>query len=293
MQGVIISSHGGLFKVAADGGTVSCTARGIFRAKNITPYCGDNVEIEESAGEYVIKNILPRKNEIVRPPLANLDQLVFVCSAADPPPNLRNLDKFTAVSVYKGIMPVIVFTKSDLCDPEKYAEIYRGVFPTYCIDNLSGSGAEQLKDVLKDKFSALCGNSGVGKSSLINNLLPGVYAETGEISRKLGRGKNTTRRTDIYPLSYGGYIADTPGFAAFSTERYEIIFKDELADCFPEFSEFKDKCRFGDCSHRTEAGCAVLEALESGKINRSRHESYCEMYLEASRLKEWEHRDRR
>ena len=293
MQGVIISSYGGIFKVAAGEKIFNCSARGVLRSKKLTPLCGDRADIEVSAGEYVIKSILPRRNEIVRPPLANLDQIVFVSSSIDPPPNLCNLDKFTAVSIYKGISPVIVFTKSDIVDPEPYAKIYRDIFPTFCVDNLSHEGVNSLEKVLKDKFSALCGNSGVGKSSLINSLLPGAGVITGEISAKLGRGKNTTRRTDIYPLPYGGYIADTPGFASFSTERYDIIFKEKLADCFPEFSEYAGKCRFSDCSHRSELGCAVLEALKDGKISPSRHNSYCAMYVEAAKLKEWEFKDRR
>lgn len=293
MRGVIISACGSLFRVAADNCVYSCSARGILRAKNISPYCGDNVEIEQSAGEYVIKSILPRKNEIIRPPLANLDSIVFVCSVTDPPPNLVNLDKFTAVAVYKNISPIIVFTKCDLSDPEPYSRIYRDIFPTFCVNNLSGDGARLLEPVLKDKFSALCGNSGVGKSSLINNILPDAAAVTGEISKKLGRGKNTTRRTDIYPLPYGGYIADTPGFAAFSTERYDVIFKEDLAGCFPEFSEYIGGCRYNDCSHRSEQGCAVLEAMNNGNIDPSRHRSYVEMYREAANLKEWELKDRR
>lgn len=249
--------------------------------------------ISQSSGENVISEILPRKNEIVRPPLANLDQIVFVCASADPPPNLLNLDKFTAVSVYKGISPVIVFTKTDIGDADKYAEIYRDIFPTFCIDNGTGAGVDDLKDTLRGKFSALCGNSGVGKSSLLNNLIPGAMARTGEISRKLGRGKNTTRRTDIFPLPEGGYIADTPGFAAFSTERYDLIFKEDLPDCFPEFKDYPDSCRFKDCSHRKEQGCAVLKALEEGRINSSRHRSYCEMYSEAEKLRTWQFKDRR
>lgn len=292
-RGVIISAFGGSFRVASEGEIFVCTAKGSFRAKNISPCCGDNVMISQSSGENVISEILPRKNEIVRPPLANLDQIVFVCASADPPPNLLNLDKFTAVSVYKGISPVIVFTKTDIGDADKYAEIYRDIFPTFCIDNGTGAGVDDLKDTLRGKFSALCGNSGVGKSSLLNNLIPGAMARTGEISRKLGRGKNTTRRTDIFPLPEGGYIADTPGFAAFSTERYDLIFKEDLPGCFPEFKDYPDSCRFNDCSHRKEQGCAVLKALEEGRINPSRHRSYCEMYSEAEKLRTWQFKDRR
>lgn len=288
MQGLIISSFGGSFKVAAEDGEYICRARGALRNKMLTPLCGDRVTIEAADGERVITEISPRKNEIVRPPLANLDQLVFVCSTTEPPPNILNLDKFTAVSVFKGISPVIVFTKTDKGDPAKYIEIYREIFPTFEINNLSGSGIDPLREALKGRFSALCGNSGVGKSSLLNNLLPNAKAVTGEISAKLKRGKNTTRRTEIFPLPEGGYIADTPGFAAFSTSRYDVIFKEDLADCFPEFGEYIGGCRFQGCSHTKEDGCAVLGALRDGKIPKSRHLSYCEMYLEASKIKPWE-----
>lgn len=292
-QGVIISAFGGTFRVAAEGEEYICTARGVFRNKDISPECGDRAEIDCTGGEYVITKIFDRKNEIVRPPLANLDQLVFVSSTVEPVPNILNLDKFTAVSEFKGISPVIVFTKTDLNDAESYAEIYDGIFPTFCIDNVTGEGIDGLKEVLKDRFSALCGNSGVGKSSLLNNLIPGIEARTGEISKKLGRGRHTTRRTDIYSLPFGGYLADTPGFASFSTDRYDIIFKDSIADCFPEFREYLGQCRYSDCSHRKEQGCVVIEALNAGKIKPSRHRSYCEMYQEAEKLKPWEIKNKR
>ncbi len=279
--------------MSAGGSEYVCRARGALRTKDITPLCGDSVEIEQSGGEAVISKIFPRKNEIVRPPLANLDRLVFVLSTVDPVPNLRLLDKFTAVAVYKGISPVIVFTKTDRCGSEEYEDIYRGIFPVFSVNNITGEGVSELCDEIKGGFSALAGNSGVGKSSLLNRLCPEACAQTGEISRKLRRGKNTTRRTDIHTLPGGGYIADTPGFAAFSTERYDTIFKEELAGCFPEFEEYIGRCRFPDCSHTKEQGCAVLEALASGKIKKPRHLSYCEMYEEALKIRPWEVKDTR
>lgn len=291
MRGIIISSYGDSFRVLADGEEYVCRARGALRNKDVSPMCGDFVSVELSGSEAVISGIFPRKNEIVRPPLANLDRLVFVCSTVDPVPNLRALDKFTAVSVYKGIIPVIVFTKTDKCGSESFEKIYRGVFPVFSVNNLTGEGVSELYDVLKGSFSALAGNSGVGKSSLLNNLCPKAGAVTGEISRKLKRGKNTTRRTEIYPLTDGGYIADTPGFAAFSTERYDTIFKEELAGCFPEFQDYIGSCRFPDCSHTKEQGCAVLEAVKDGLIGRTRYQSYCDMYDEALKIRPWELKD--
>lgn len=293
MRGIIISSFGDSFRVAAEGNEYVCKARGVLRNRDLTPICGDFVELDFKDGEAVIAEVMPRKNEIVRPPLANLDQLVFVCSTTEPAPNILNLDKFTAVSVYKGISPVIVFTKTDKEDSERYVCLYRGVFPVFSVNNVTGEGIGELKGALSDKFSALAGNSGVGKSSLLNNLCPGIDAKTGEISRKLGRGRHTTRRTEIHPLPDGGYIADTPGFAAFSTDRYDVIFKEQLAACFPEFDEYIGGCRYPDCSHTKEQGCAILEAVGRGKINPSRHRSYCEMYAEAMKLKPWEYKDLR
>ncbi len=289
LNGVIISSLGGNYKVAAEGSEYICKARGVFRNRQITPVCGDNVTIElEATGEGVIVDVGDRKNEIIRPPLANLDQLVFVTSTCEPAPNLLILDKFLAVSIFKGITPIIVFTKTDKASADEYVNIYSEMFTTLCVDNSTGEGSDAVKALLAGKFSAFTGNSGAGKSSLLNNICPDLNVATNEISRKLGRGKHTTRRVDIYPLSNGGYVADTPGFSTFNTNMYDIIMKDELADCFPEFSEHLGECRYLNCSHTKEQGCAVLEELKNGKIKPSRHESYCAMYAEASLIKPWE-----
>lgn len=290
LNGTIISSLGGTFKVAAQGSEYICKARGVFRNRQITPICGDNVtvEIDPLSGEGVITDVLERKNEIVRPPLANLDQLVFVISTCEPYPNLLLLDKFLAVSIYKNISPAIVFTKTDKAPADEYVKIYSDIFPTFCVDNSTGEGVERVKELLRDKFSAFTGNSGAGKSTLLNNICPNLDLATNEISRKLGRGKHTTRRVDIYPLADGGYVADTPGFSTFNTQMYDTIMKQDLADCFPEFDEHLGKCRFQDCSHTKEQGCAVLQALNDGLISRSRHDSYCAMYAESAQIKPWE-----
>lgn len=290
LNGTIISSLGGTFKVAAQGSEYICKARGVFRNRQITPVCGDNVtvEIDPLSGEGMITDVLERKNEIVRPPLANLDQLVFVISTCEPYPNLLLLDKFLAVSIYKNISPAIVFTKTDKAPADEYVKIYSDIFPTFCVDNSTGEGVERVKELLRDKFSAFTGNSGAGKSTLLNNICPNLDLATNEISRKLGRGKHTTRRVDIYPLDGGGYVADTPGFSTFNTQMYDTIMKQDLADCFPEFDEHLGKCRFQDCSHTKEQGCAVLQALNDGLISRSRHDSYCAMYAESAQIKPWE-----
>ena len=289
LRGMIISSLGESYRVESDGAEYICKARGVFRARNIAPYCGDNVSFETlDDGSGVITDVFERKNEIIRPPLANLDQIVFVISTCEPEPNILLLDKFLAVAEYKGISSVIVFTKTDKYPADEYLRIYSGIYPVFCVDNEKNEGTEAVRNMIAGKFSALTGNSGSGKSSLLNNICPGAMIETNEISRKLGRGKHTTRRVDIYKLDGGGIVADTPGFSTFETSKYDIIMKADLADCFPEFSEYLGKCRFQDCSHTKESGCAVIEAVKCGKISTSRHDSYCRMYREAEQIKPWQ-----
>ena len=293
-NGIIIKVIGGTYFVDVSFDIVECSARGVFRKRDISPCCGDNVTVTVSDnGDCVISEILPRRNEIIRPPMANLDNLIFVSSTCEPHPNLLLLDKFIAIAEYKKICPVIVFTKTDKCSPEKYAEAYAKCgIKVICVDNVSGEGCDKVMEVLKGKISAFTGNTGVGKSTLLNNLFPKLMLETNEISKKLGRGKHTTRHIEFYKLEDGGYIADTPGFSSFDTNRYDIIFKDELADCFVEFRKYFGKCQFINCSHTKEKGCAVLEAVKRGEITKSRHDNYVEMYEEARLLKEWEHKDK-
>lgn len=291
MNGLIIKAVGGIYTVEAPDGVFECKARGVFRKKGISPVCGDRVELAFENDTPVIEKILERKSLLIRPPIANLDVLVFVTSTCEPQPNLLLLDKFIAIAEYKKIKPVVVFTKIDKQDCNEYFRIYeKSGIALYCVDNVTGQGAEEVKQALKDKFSAFTGNTGVGKSSLLNNIFPELNLATNEISKKLGRGKHTTRHVELYKLENGGYIADTPGFSSFDTNRYDIIFKEDLADCFAEFRQYTDKCRFQNCSHTKEKGCAVIEAVENGDISESRHESYLNMYEQAKQLKEWEHR---
>lgn len=290
MNGLIVKAIGGIYSVDASDGIYECNARGIFRKEKISPVCGDVVDFSlEKDGKGVITKIHERKNSLIRPPLANLDCLVFVSSVCEPKPNLLLLDKFIAIAAYKKIMPVVVFTKIDKQESKELSEIYRGAGITvFEVDNVTGEGCENIKALLAGKLSAFTGNTGVGKSSLLNNLFPNLDLATNEISKKLGRGKHTTRHVELYKLDEGGYIADTPGFSSFDTNKYDIIFKQDLADCFAEFSQYKDKCRFQDCSHTKEKGCAVIEAVKQGLISSSRHESYVQMYEDAKKLKEWE-----
>lgn len=266
-------------------GIYECKARGIFRNKGVSPCAGDNVTITDG----VISEIGERKNSIIRPPLANLDQLIFVVSTCSPAPNYLILDKFIAIAEYKGITPVVAITKTDLGDGSEVREIYSKIgIKVIGIDYNDSSTIDAVRELLIGKISAFTGNSGAGKSTLLNAVDTALNIPTAEISKKLGRGRHTTRTAELYKLSEGGYIADTPGFSTFDTNRYDIIRKEKLAGCFREMDEYIGKCRFNDCAHICEKGCAVVEAVSQGLISESRHESYKTMYEEAKQIKEWE-----
>ena len=289
LTGLIVKAISGFYYIEAADTLYECKARGAFRKKGISPAVGDNAVITVfDDNTAAVEEILPRKNYIIRPPLANLDRLFIVAAAAEPSPSTLIIDKITAVARDKGIEPVIIFTKSDLADCGELIGIYElaGIKAlSYSIKN--GSGSDEIKELLKGKISAFTGNTGVGKSSLLNSLFPGLDIETGEISRKLGRGRHTTRHSELYKVG-GGYVADTPGFGTVDIERYEVVQKDALAYCFPEFEEYLTKCRFTTCSHTCEKGCAVLDAVRDGRISESRHASYVAMYNEVKDIQDWQ-----
>ncbi len=292
IKGKIIKGIGGFYYVDTENGVFECRARGNFRKQGITPLVGDNVEITVNDGEHenTIDKILDRKNYLTRPPLANLDRLFIIASLVDPKINTFIVDKLIAVAEYKKIEPVIVITKTDLDSSyEKYEKIYSDAgFKVVVCDNTKGSGAKEIKELLNGCVSAFTGNTGVGKSTLLNNIFPDLELATGETSKKLGRGKHTTRHSELFKVS-GGYIADTPGFSSLDIERYEKIMKDDLPYCFREFEPYIDNCKFNtNCAHINDKGCAVVEAVESGKISRSRHDSYVQMYNEVKDIKEWQ-----
>ena len=279
LKGRIIKSVGGIYEVETADGNYSCKARGIFRNKGISPYTGDLVRItaEENA-EPLIVEIYPRRNELVRPPMANLDAVLLVISACEPCPNAYVIDKLMAVFESKGIETVPVFTKQDKSDSAELIGVYENLgYRCFRVDNTTGQGAQEVKDYINGKTVALIGNSGVGKSSLINCIFPELARATGEISKKLGRGRHTTREVALYPFG-DGYIADTPGFSTVEVNRYTDIPKEELKYCFREMAEAE--CRFSNCVHLKEAGCTVTERLKNGEIAKSRYESYERMYGE-------------
>ncbi len=290
LTGLILRSQGGFYQVRTSAGELRCRGRGRFRKEATQLLVGDQVEVqptEEGAG--FITGLAPRKNFLIRPPVANLDRLVLVVSAADPAPNLLVVDKLTAIAARRGIPAALVFTKSDLADTANLAAIYRGAgYPVCQVNSLTGEGIPQVRALFQGGLSAFCGNSGAGKSTLLNALYPKLQLATGEISRKLGRGRHTTRHVELFPTGDGGYIADTPGFSAVEFLQFEKMPAAALEDCFPEFGPYREKCRFTGCSHRVEKGCAVLAAVEEGKIPESRHQSYRAIYEELRGVKEWE-----
>ncbi len=245
------------------------------------------VSVEDNT-DPVIAEVYERKNYLIRPPLANLDGIVFVNSCIEPLPNRFVLDKLVAIADSKGIEPLVVFTKTDLKDAGDIIDVYRNIGINVClVNNLTGEGKEQVFDFLNGRVTAFVGNSGVGKSSLMNTLFPELSLETAHISKKLGRGRHTTRQVEMYKLA-GGYVADTPGFSTVETERYCKIPKGELDGAFREFAELTGECQFANCAHIKEKGCAVRKALSEGKIATSRYDSYVRMYEEASKRNEWE-----
>ena len=236
----------------------------------------------------MIAEILPRKNFMIRPPIANLDVLFIVSSTTQPTPSTLIIDKMSAIAVDKGIQPALVITKGDLRDSAELREAYRAAgIPVICIDYATGQGIEEVRKMIRGRLCAFCGNSGVGKSTLLNAVVPGLAQQTADISQKLGRGKHTTREVTIFEAC-GGLIADTPGFASLDTLKACYIPPENLEFAFPEFKPYFGECKFTGCSHRTETGCAVREALQNGELSQSRYQSYVTMYEEAQQINEWE-----
>ena len=288
-EGIIIKGIGGFYYVEAAGEIFECKARGVFRKSGIKPLAGDRVTISvNDKAENTIDNIHERKSLLQRPPVANVDKLFIVSSVCEPKPVLLIIDRLTALATVKGIEPIVVFTKNDLESADEYIEIYRKAgIKAYSVSCLSGDGVDDIKAELKNHISAFCGNSGVGKSSLLNVIDPELALKTGEISDKLGRGRHTTRHSELFKVE-GGYVADTPGFSSFEAEETELILKDDLPYAFSEFEEYIGQCKFSTCLHTVDKGCRIIQAVEDGDIPKSRHESYCSMMEQAKNIKEWE-----
>lgn len=289
LQGILLKSIGGFYYVLCDGREYECKARGSFRKSENSPTVGDKVIISVPEDGYsAIEEILPRKNKLKRPALANIDTLVVVCSTVDPSPNFMIIDKMTAVAINNNMTPIVVVSKNDLSDGERIAEIYtHSEIKTFLCSPNNDEELNNLREFLKGKVSAFTGNSGVGKSTLLNMLFPKLSLQTGVISQKLGRGKHTTRAVELFDLD-GCFVADTPGFSTVDLQRYEMIDKTQLQYCFPEFEKYLGECRFTSCNHICEKDCRILKALEDGEIEKTRHESYIAMYNEVKDIKSWQ-----
>ena len=285
----IIKALSGFYYVQTEDGVVECRARGRFRRQDQSPLVGDFVRITRQGDKGVLEALLPRKNAFIRPAVANIDQLVVLASCAIPVTEPFLIDRVLAIAQLQNVPALVVVNKDDLAPAQPLAEIYRraGV-PVLVTSAETGEGIEALREALAGKLSCLTGNSGVGKSSLLNRACPQLQLPVGEVSEKLGRGRHTTRHIELYSLGSNTFVADTPGFSAFDTERMELVHKEQLQYAFPEFAPYLGHCQFPDCAHRKEPGCAVRKALAEGKIGQTRYSSYERLYELTSQLKEWE-----
>lgn len=290
-QGVIMKALSGFYYVDLDGHTVTCRGRGKLRHQQVKPLVGDRVEVTLTPdGTGAVEGVAPRTNQFARPAVANLDQLVILGANVNPVTDPYLIDRVCSMAEGKGCEVVICLNKCDLDRADQLWETYSAAgFPTLRVSAVTGEGLEELRVLLRGKTSAFTGNSGVGKSSLLNALEPQFALETGEVSDKLGRGRHTTRHVELFRVG-GGLVADTPGFSSFEVEDLELLDREKLAASFREFRPHLDACRFVGCSHIKEKGCAVLAAVERGEIPASRHRSYCRLYEETRAYKPWEHK---
>lgn len=289
MIGLIVKGIGGFYYVQDESGNVTqCRARGSFKNEGITPCVGDKVDYEIlDDGDGIVEKIYPRKNHFIRPPVSNIDLMAIVITASNPKPVPYVIDKFLVMAERSGAEIIICVNKADKAKKKVLAEledIYGDIYPVHVISAVNGQGIDQLKEVLKGKKCAFAGPSGVGKSTLINALNPGMELETGEISKKTNRGKHTTRHVEIFTLPFGGMIYDTPGFTSFDVFENEA---NMLQQNFPEMREYLGKCKYDDCMHLKEPECSVLDALEEGKISKSRYDSYVRMVEEIRKKKNY------
>lgn len=291
MKGRIQKALSGFYYVKSGEVLYTCRARGKFRKSGISPLVGDFVEfLPLDGGEGMIEKIEPRKNAFDRPAVANIDQLVIVVSQALPITDPYLIDRMTAIAALKNCGVLICINKCDL-DPGQalYAYYTQAGFPTLCVSAASGEGMEALSQTIAGKLSAFTGDSGVGKSSILNALDSSYHLKVGEVSQALGRGRHTTRHVELYTLSSGAEIIDTPGFSSFDAQGLSLTLKRKLPETFADFAPYLGQCRFVGCTHTKEKGCAVLAAVKEGKVVRGRHDSYLRLFNQLKELEEWNH----
>ena len=288
-EGRIVRSLSGFYDVQTGDGLVTCRARGILRKEGNSPLTGDLVEITVERGKGMVEKILPRKNKFIRPAVANIDTLVVFAANVNPVTEPYLIDRVAAIAGDQNVQVVLCVNKCDLDPALDLVRIYEHAgFTVICTSAETGEGVDQLRQAISGKLVAFTGNSGVGKSSILNRLAPELDLATGEVSEKLGRGRHTTRHVELYCLGDDTYVADTPGFSSFDTDQMDVILKENLQYAFPDFGAYIGKCRFDDCSHRKEPDCAVRAALEAGEIEKSRYDSYLKLYEKASQINLWE-----
>ena len=290
VEGRIQKALSGFYYVDTGSELLTCRARGKFRKDGISPLVGDRVEVRELGnGDGFLEKILPRRNAFARPAVANIDQLVVIASGAIPRTDPFLIDRVAAIAALKGCEVIILLNKCDLDSADELYGIYRAAgFQTLRVSAETGEGLEALKPLISGKLSAFTGNSGVGKSSILNALDSEFHIQVGEVSDALGRGRHTTRHVELFRLSCGAEIVDSPGFSSFETDELNLELKHRLPETFREFGPYLDRCRFVGCSHTKEKGCAVLEAVRRGDIQKSRHDSYLRLYEELKPLKDWQ-----
>ena len=287
--GRIVRSLSGFYDVQTAAGLVTCRGRGILRKAGMEPLTGDMVEITVEKGRGMVESILPRKNSFVRPAVANIDALVIFAANVNPVTEPFLIDRVAAIAGDQEVPVYICVNKCDLDPGVDLVRIYENAgFSVIRASAETGEGVEELRRLIQGKLTAFTGNSGVGKSSMLNKLCPELALATGEVSEKLGRGRHTTRHVELYRLDGDTFVADTPGFSSFDTDQMELILKENLQYAFPDFGPYIGACQFHDCSHRAEPGCAVTEAVASGEVERSRYDSYLRLYEKSSQIKLWE-----
>lgn len=289
-EGRIQKALSGFYYVDTGAEILTCRARGKFRKDGISPLVGDRVEVRELGnGEGFVEAILPRKNAFARPAVANIDQLVVIASGAIPKTDPYLIDRVAAIAALKGCEVIVLLNKCDLDNADSLYQIYCAAgFQTLRVSAQTGEGLEELVPLISGKLSAFTGNSGVGKSSILNALDPEFQLRVGEVSDALGRGRHTTRHVELFQLACGAEVVDSPGFSSFETDELNLELKHRLPETFREFRPYLDRCRFVGCSHTKEKDCAVLEAVRRGDIQKSRHASYLRLYEELKPLKDWQ-----
>ncbi len=287
--GRILRSLSGFYDVQTSEGLVTCRGRGSLRKGHECPLTGDMVQITVEHGKGMVEKILPRKNRFIRPAVANVDALVIFAANTNPVTEPFLIDRVAAIAGDQEVDVYICVNKCDLDPAVDLVRIYRNAgFPVIQASAQTGEGVDALKALVRGKVTAFTGNTGVGKSSMLNRLCPALKLATGEVSEKLGRGRHTTRHVELYRLEEDTYVADTPGFSSFDTDQMDVLLKENLQYAFPDFGKYIGKCQFHDCSHRSEPGCAVRQAMEEGQIEKTRYGSYLRLYEKSSQIKLWE-----